>query len=139
MEKMNKSQSQQFTEQQHRVELVNSARSTCLSASLAEFLPLFFLSVVFKQCIDNNCSPLNQSELRQPSQDWCGLWDVTVVSNAQLQLSVEEAQSQVSQMEQVLGTLQEERDEAQRTAALLQGSVDQLTQVKTPVTVMHIN
>lgn len=50
----------------------------------------------------------------------------------QLQLSVEEAQSQVLEMELVLSTLQKERDEAQRAAALLQNSVDQLTQVKTP-------
>lgn len=50
----------------------------------------------------------------------------------QLQLSAEEAQSQVLQMEQALGALQTERDEAQRAAALLQSCVDQLTQVKTP-------
>lgn len=53
----------------------------------------------------------------------------------QLQLSVEKAQSQVLQMEQELSTLQTERDEAQRAAALLQNSVDQLTQVKTPLSV----
>lgn len=53
-------------------------------------------------------------------------------SSLQLQLSVEEAQSQMLQMEQVLSTLQTERDEAQKAAALLQTSVDQLTQVKTP-------
>lgn len=49
----------------------------------------------------------------------------------QLQLAVEEAKSQVLQMEQVLSNLQKERDEAQRAANLLQNSVDQLTQVKT--------
>lgn len=59
------------------------------------------------------------------------MWDGTVVSAVQLQLAVEEAKSQVLQMEQVLSNLQKERDEAQRAANLLQNSVDQLTQVKT--------
>lgn len=63
-----------------------------------------------------------------------GLCNATV-SYLQLQLSVEEAQSQVLQMEQVLSTLQTERDEAQRAAAVLQNSVDQLTQVKKPLSV----
>lgn len=40
LENLNKCQSQQFTEQQHRVELVNTFCSTRLSASLSEFLPL---------------------------------------------------------------------------------------------------
>lgn len=57
----------------------------------------------------------------------------------QLQLAVEEARSQALQMEQVLSNLQKERDEAQRAANLLQNSVDQLSQVKTTVTVISIN
>lgn len=68
-----------------------------------------------------------------------GLWDVTVVSPVQLQLAVEEAQSQVLQTEQVLSTLQKERDEAKKAIVLLQNSVDQLTQVKVPDTIMYIN
>lgn len=52
---------------------------------------------------------------------------------------MEEAQSQVLQTEQVLSTLQKERDEAKRATVLLQNSVDQLTQVKVPDTVMYIN
>lgn len=39
LENVNKCQSQQFTEQQHRVELVNTFCSTRLSASLSEILP----------------------------------------------------------------------------------------------------
>ncbi|KAA8587730.1 hypothetical protein FQN60_016592 [Etheostoma spectabile] len=46
-----------------------------------------------------------------------------------LQLSLEEAQARVLQMEQELSSLRRERDEAQEAALLLQGSVDQLTQV----------
>ncbi|XP_031153874.1 coiled-coil domain-containing protein 18 isoform X2 [Sander lucioperca] len=45
-----------------------------------------------------------------------------------LQLSLEEAQSRVLQMEQELSSLRRERDEAQEAALLLQSSVDQLTQ-----------
>lgn len=44
---------------------------------------------------------------------------------------MEEAQSRLLEMEQELSLLQRERDEAQRAAVLLQGSVDQLTQVRT--------
>lgn len=79
----------------------------------------------------SSCNKLTTISL---SQDGSGLCIVTV-SSVQLQLSVEEAQSQVLQMEPVLRTLQTERDEAQRAAALLQNSVDQLTQVKTPLSV----
>lgn len=49
----------------------------------------------------------------------------------QLQLSLEEVQPRVAEMEQELTSLQRERDEAQRTALLLQNSLDQLTQVRT--------
>lgn len=52
-----------------------------------------------------------------------------VFSPSQLQLSVEEAQSQLLEMEQELRSLQKERDEAQKAALLLQNSMDQLTQV----------
>lgn len=51
----------------------------------------------------------------------------------QLQLSLEEVQPRVAEMEQELSSLQRERDEAQRTALLLQNSLDQLTQVRTLV------
>lgn len=66
-----------------------------------------------------------------------------VVSNGtfsplQLQLSVEEAQSRVFEMEQELSLLQRERDEAQKAAVQLQSSVDQLTQVRTCVTVFRL-
>lgn len=80
-------------------------------------------------------SSFNKLTIISLSQDSFDLCNVTVVSSMQLQLSVEEAQSQVLQMEQVLSTLQTERDEAERAAALLQNSVDQLTQVKTPLSV----
>lgn len=78
-------------------------------------------------------SSYNKLTIISLSQDSFDLCNVTVVSSMQLQLSVEEAQSQVLEMELVLSTLQTERDEAQRAAALLQNSVDQLTQVKTPL------
>lgn len=59
-------------------------------------------------------------------------------SPLQLQLSVEEAQSQVFEMEQELSLLQRERDEAQKAAVQLQSNVDQLTQVRTCVTVFRL-
>lgn len=59
-------------------------------------------------------------------------------SPLQLQLSVEEAQSRVLQMEQELSLLQRERDEAQKAAVQLQSNVDQLTQVRTCVTVFRL-
>lgn len=59
----------------------------------------------------------------------------SVFSHLQLQLSVEEAQSRVLEMEQELNSLQRERDDTQRAALLLQSSVDQLTQVRTLLTV----
>lgn len=49
---------------------------------------------------------------------------------------MEEAQSQVLEMEQELRSLQKERDEAQEATVLLKNSVEQLTQV-TCVTVKH--
>lgn len=51
-------------------------------------------------------------------------------------MSVEQAQSQVLEMEQELHSLQKERDEAQEATVLLKNSVEQLTQV-TCVTVKH--
>lgn len=51
-------------------------------------------------------------------------------SPLQLQLSLDEAQSQLLEMERELNLLHQERDEAQNAAALLQRSVDQLTQVR---------
>lgn len=62
----------------------------------------------------------------------------TVTFSLQLQLSVEEAQSRVFEMEQELGLLQRERDEAQKAAVQLQSNVDQLTQVRTCVTVFML-
>lgn len=60
---------------------------------------------------------------------------VTVNGNSdfsplQLQLSLDEAQSRLLEMERELNLLRQERDEAQNAAALLQSSVDQLTQVR---------
>lgn len=51
-------------------------------------------------------------------------------SPLQLQLSLDEAQSRLLEMERELKLLHQERDEAQNAAALLQSSVDQLTQVR---------
>lgn len=51
-------------------------------------------------------------------------------SPLQLQLSLDEAQSRLFEMERELNLLHKERDEAQNAAALLQSSVDQLTQVR---------
>uniref|UniRef100_A0A3Q4M603 Coiled-coil domain containing 18 n=1 Tax=Neolamprologus brichardi TaxID=32507 RepID=A0A3Q4M603_NEOBR len=48
----------------------------------------------------------------------------------QMVLSLEEVQPRVAEMEQELSSLQRERDEAQRTALLLQNSLDQLTQLQ---------
>lgn len=45
-----------------------------------------------------------------------------------MQLSVEEARSQMLDVEQQLGSLKRERDEAQEAALLLQTSLDQLTE-----------
>ncbi|KAM9719760.1 coiled-coil domain-containing protein 18 isoform 1-T1 [Menidia menidia] len=47
-----------------------------------------------------------------------------------LQLSMKEAQSRLSEMEEELGSLHRERDEAQRAALALQSSLEQLTQEK---------
>lgn len=67
LEKMNKCQSQQFTEQQHRVELVNTFCSTRLSASLSEFLPLFCFML----------SSYNKLTIISLSQDGFSLCNVT--------------------------------------------------------------
>ena len=48
---------------------------------------------------------------------------------AQLQLSVEEARYGQLQLQQELSSAQEERDQAQRGAALLQASLEELAQV----------
>lgn len=50
-------------------------------------------------------------------------------SRLQLQLSLEELQSRLLEMEQDLGSLQRERDEAQRDALRLQD----IAQVRTPL------
>lgn len=60
---------------------------------------------------------------------------VTVKGNSdfsplQLQLSLDEAQRRLLEMERELNLLHQERNEAQNVAARLQSSVDQLTQVR---------
>lgn len=49
--------------------------------------------------------------------------------SVQLQLSLDQAQSRLLEMEQELKLFQRQRDGAQSAAALLQNSVDQLSQV----------